>query len=368
MLNNRGVSILRIILIIILVVVLYLLARPSYLFLSKYIDRINARTNIQKLEALASDYAQDHIDNYRKCTGSVDSSCLISVDTLREENYIYSEKILKNPLKGGTYNGNLLVCYNNYDFNSKYMETYSDELYCNENFSDDNTDNSKNIYSNKLLMDVIKNESENIVNVNGELRYVSVNAKNYILFNGSKYRILGLTYDADGNYKIKITRPRPVLFSEYSQVSSSYVDSKANYSLNSGDFYSNISSEYKNFISPSNWGYSTCSDVNSCISNSSSLKWYGSVGILSLRDVIYTTNCQNSSVECLKTSYLDFNNEALINYIDNFVYVVDTNSGVTKSAYSSSLFARPTIYLRSDLVIIDGTGEKYYPFRIGLGG
>ena len=366
MLNNRGVSILRIIIIIFLVVLLFLLAKPSYDFLSKYIDRMNARNNISKLETLATDYASDYIDNYRKCVGEVDSSCLISIDTLREKNYIYDNKILINPVTDEVLNGNVLVCFNGEtSFKGKYTENYSNTYYCNEVIDNNNGYNEKPNYSGKKITDIIKNEPINVKDVNGELRYVSINAKNYIQFDSKLYRILGLVYDASGSYRLKITSISPIVFNNYSEVSNSWTSSKVYEYLNNGAFYNNISDDYKKFIEVGNFDLGYCSDVTNCLDTNSE-KWNGMIGVLSVRDIVLSTNCGQISSECFDTSYLKPEKEVLLNHNDSNIYVMDKNS-IYQTDFRTSVFARPTFYIDKDVVVIDGTGSKYDPFIIGMG-
>lgn len=365
MLNNKGFSILRIIIIIILVVVLFLLAKPSYNFLSKYIDRMNAKSNITKLETLASDYAKDNIDTYRKCVGDVDESCLISVDTLREKNYIYDNKILINPVTEEVLNGNILVCFNGEtSFNSKYLQEYSDSYYCGNNFTKSETD-TKNYYSGKKVTDVIRSEQNNIKNINGEYRYVSVNAKNYISFNNQTFRILGLVYDAAGNYRLKITSTKPVLFKSYSVNSEKFTDTEAYNYFNNGDYYNKMAEEYKRLIEIGSWDLGFCDDINNCLDTNSE-KWNGAIAILSIKDIVYSTNCQQTTAECLATSYLDIDKEAVLNYATGNIYQISGNI-IAKSDFRVTTFARPTFYIDSNVVIIEGNGGKYSPFKIGLG-
>ena len=90
------------------------------------------------------------------------------------------------------------------------------------------------------------------------------------------------------------------------------------------------------------------------------------IGVLSVRDIVLSTNCGQISSECFDTSYLKPEKEVLLNHNDSNIYVMDKNS-IYQTDFRTSVFARPTFYIDKDVVVIDGTGSKYDPFIIGMG-
>lgn len=362
-LNNRGFSILRIIFIIILVVVLILVAKPSYNYMKYVVDKVMYNSNINKLEALATDYANDNIDKYRMCYGNVSTTCYVSIDTLKNNNYIYDDKILVDPKTKDNLRGDILVCYNGSNFSGKYIKPGEDGVTCQSLEEDDTTrvaEKTRNFKS------VLQNLSESdLISYDGELRYVGADAYNYVRVGNSSWRIIGIVDNGYGQKKIKLTGTDFVVFPAFSDNLTNFKDSKVSDYLNNGDYFITLSDDVKTIIEKASWPSVNCQNAGDCINGGSSSSTSLNVGILSIKDLALSTSCSNLS--CLDTSYLDSKGEYLLNFTTNGIYKTNDDGQISVASFSESGNARPTIYIKDSTLVGIGNGTKSNPYELKVG-
>ena len=366
-LNNKGFSILRIIIIIVLVVLLILLAQPGYKYISNYVKKISYKNNISTLETIANDYASDHANEFTSCHGgTVTNSCVISINTLKSNDYIYDDDLLKDPFTKLEYKGDFLICYSGENsFRSKYIDGTSD-LVCDNSNDVNNNNNVSNEVTNSPLYDQIQamynKIPSNFISSGNELRFTGKVNNNYVLFNNENWRILGIV-----NNKIKITQNKPINFINFSDGTLNYGESNIRVYLNNDSYYNDLSNSDKKMISTSNWGTGSCTDLTGCVSNDSGSSWTGNFGILSIRDYALLSSCQSLESSCLNNGFLNIENEFLINNNGYGVYKTDSSGVISSVRPDQSANARPTVYLDSKTMILSGSGTSYNPFELGMG-
>lgn len=362
-LNNGGFSILRLLLIIVLVVVLLLVARPSYNYIKYVTDRMMYTNNIGKLEAIATDYASDNIDKYRMCSGSAYSNCLVSIDTLKNNDYIYDDKILVDPQTKENLKGDILVCYNGNNFSGKYIKPGETGVTCD---SLEEKDGETRKTQSRNFKSVLQNLSESdLVNYSGEMRYVGADAYNYVKIDNTTWRVIGIVDNGYGEKKVKLTSTDVVVFSFFSDGLNNFKDSKVNDYLNNGDYYVTLSESVKTLIDKAYWPVVNCQNASDCISGNSNTGESLNIGIISIRDLALSTSC--GTLNCLDSSYMDSKDEFLLNFTSNEIYKTNDDGQVTKTLFSDSANARPTMYIKDSTLVDGGTGTKSNPYVLKVG-
>ena len=163
------------------------------------------------------------------------------------------------------------------------------------------------------------------------------------------------------------------------------------------DYSKNVKKEYINYIATARWNLGGATYGSSSlksyeeeretnhISNPSdgvsrSNLWEGKIALLYPSDYGYASTdslCRNSMSSQTNNVYNCQNNNWLLNgtyqwtlsprNINNISLFIFTNKGwVANTDASGSSSIRPTLYLKSDIVIVGGTGEKTKPYIISI--
>ena len=362
-LNNKGFSVLKVILIIVLLVVLLLLAKPSYKYIKYVIEKSTYKSNISKIESIAVDYATDNVTRYKYCYGNAGSNCLISIDTLKNQNYIYDDKILTNPKDNSIIDGSVLVCYSSINgFNGTYVDDLTDMPTCESKDGESGTS-----YQNKgtLKENILNSGDDHLKQINGEYRYFGNDAYNYVEIDNTTWRIIGIIDNGFGYKLVKLANNSMVIINKFSNGSTTYNDSDAMDYLNNGDYFNALGDSVKNILIQSNFKVANCSSKEECVSESSYGTWTGNIAILSIKDLALSTNCGNLS--CLDTSYFVSTNEFLLDFNNGSIYKTDFDGVIVTENISGRGSARPVIFIDENASISGGNGTKTNPFRIKSG-
>ena len=219
------------------------------------------------------------------------------------------------------------------------------------------------------------------------IRYVGASPRNYITFNNESWRIIGVfnVYNTETNQNedlVKIVRNEIITNKEYN---SDGINGWKNASLNkmlNEEYYSNIIT--KEIIANVSWNIG---NVNS--SNISALEsynqertnniWNGKIGLIYPSDYGYAstdTQCRKMIEHNGTTTTYCKNNNWL--HIDQTYWTITSSSKNTTNAiriaagsgiYNDSVTAnyagaRPTLFLKSDVQILDGDGSSNKPYII----
>ena len=243
-----------------------------------------------------------------------------------------------------------------------------------------------------------------------EYRYRGASPKNYVTFNNEVWRIIGIfpTDDGTGNIENRIKLIRNESIGKYYWNTSSSNNWARPATLNTylNETYLNaLSTTSQNMIGDTKYylgGGGNNSNFNSSvdfysyerkIKNTKSNEfyydknpnsWVGKLGLMYVSDYGYASdNCETKALNdynnsndlriCNNTNWL-FNLkklEATVTQYSNtstsIHYIAD--NGIVVSTYQASLaqtVVRPTLYLKSEVRIIDGDGTSTNPYTLGL--
>ncbi len=223
-----------------------------------------------------------------------------------------------------------------------------------------------------------------LIKYDNNLEYYGANPNNYICLNNNEnscemYRIIGLFIDENNEkYNVKIVKNDFLGEAKYSNTSNLMIDNNVNSNIYDylEDYYDNsLTENVKNMIIE--YPYKTdYNDDNSKelidIYNYNSLNNYNlNVGLLSLTDYLYASNCNDKKLneynqECYANNWLNkYNQEMLINRLDTGTSSIYTiSNGIEKTSYDKELNIRPVLYLKDDITYILGDGTINNPFII----
>ena len=243
-----------------------------------------------------------------------------------------------------------------------------------------------------------------------EYRYRGASPKNYVTFNNEVWRIIGIfpTDDGTGNIENRIKLIRNESIGKYYWNTSSSNNWARPASLNTylnKTYLNALSTTSQNMIGDTKYylgGGGNNSNFNSSvdfysyerkIKNTKSNEfyydknpnsWVGKLGLMYVSDYGYASdNCETKALNdynnsndlriCNNTNWL-FNLkklEATVTQYSNtstsIHYIAD--NGIVVSTYQASLaqtVVRPTLYLKSEVRIIDGDGTSTNPYTLGL--
>ena len=219
------------------------------------------------------------------------------------------------------------------------------------------------------------------------IRYVGTSPKNYITFNNESWRIIGVfnVYNNETNQNedlVKIVRNASISNKAYN---TNRVNGWKNASLNTllnEEYYSTISS--KKFIANVSWNIG---NVNS--SNISALEsynqertndiWNGKIGLIYPSDYGYAstdTQCRkmiehngSTTTYCKNNNWLHIDQTywSITSSSKNITHAIRIASGsgiYNDNVTSDFVSTRPTLFLKSNVQILEGDGSSNYPYII----
>ncbi len=211
---------------------------------------------------------------------------------------------------------------------------------------------AKNATGNWLL----KNASSKAVLKANDNTYKGTNARNYINFSGSTWRILKINDDKT----ITIIKNTPVTKLSYDNNGiTDFEKSGINTYLNN-TYYNSLSQ--KSYIKP----------VKQCVGNSDnpcSKTYTANVGLLTTEEYVEASNDTNCSMNtpnnCVNGNFLITNEpEYTMNFISNEIIAIN-NGTLTPVAPSTVLNIRPVVTLKDTTKITGGSGTSTDPYLIG---
>lgn len=227
------------------------------------------------------------------------------------------------------------------------------------------------------------NSVNGIINYDNNLEYYGANPDNYICFDDGidecdLYRIIGLFYDKKTNkYNLKLVRNDYLGEYQYSLIDNNLINNKKNsniYDILEG-YYNSLSDNAKkkliNYEYKNDYSDLLDMDLIDVYNYDSKNNYILNVGILSLSDYLYASNCNYKKVidydsECYINNWLyKYNKEMLITRLDkddDRIYAFSNNLYLEN--YDKFLNMRPVIYLNSDIILIKGDGTINNPFII----
>ena len=237
------------------------------------------------------------------------------------------------------------------------------------------------------------------------LRYVGADPCNYIYFNNSNWRIVGI-FNVDGEKLIKIVNPTAYSSSDRFHTSSTsgyqyWTKNSLSNTLNSTFYQTLVTNGYGDFIKSVYW------NVGSPGSNVSTPKTFYNaeagtvsessvnIGLLNISDILYatsgptngdrTTSCLNVTVYgygsstwsrtgCISSSKIvndwlfSGNNEWTIDALSNaYVFRMQSNGiPYQQSITGTTNSTRTVVYLKENIKIDSGDGSSNLPYRISL--
>ena len=218
----------------------------------------------------------------------------------------------------------------------------------------------------------------NLENVANAKLYVGTNPNNYVMFNGERWRIIGVYGD-----NLKIIRAMPLIPQyRYNNSNTRNWNGSLIASTLNGTYYNGLSSDAQEMIDVGIWNIGqTVTDAysynaNEAYQNAQTATWQGKVGLVS--DYEYLSAAGNS---CRETPNSDFdstcvNNDWLYSTIyDNTYYawtisnsliVLDNGKIGIPSSASNMYSVNPVVYLKPSVKISGGKGIIGNEYRIGI--
>ena len=223
-----------------------------------------------------------------------------------------------------------------------------------------------------------------MIKYDDNIEYYGANPDNYICFNDGisecdLYRIVGVFYDKENKkYNVKIVRNDYLDKDQYSLVDNNLISDEVNSNIYDklNEYYDKLPDDIKEYIME----YEYKNDYNDELDmelmdiynyeSKNNYKLY--VGMLSLSDYLYASNCNDKKVleygdDCYINNWLyKYDKEMLITRLDiNDEKIYAVGDKLYQEKFDSVLNMRPVIYLNSDIVIIKGNGSISNPFIIG---
>lgn len=258
------------------------------------------------------------------------------------------------------------------------------------------------IYNNKYATNVIEavygNNDEGVVSVSKtnelgnktvrEYRYSGNVSTNYVWFNckdgytsGEKncerWRIVGSFYNNTGYASLKIVR-LDALSKKYAYDSNgnNNYESSSIYKYLNTEYYKSLESSAKALILNTKWYIGSCNAIltpGELYDEEAKKTVMANVGLLSLSDYGYANSSSNWQLKITETNYKNSswlyneNKQLLINATSdnsNNSYVVGSN--IIGESVKISFLVRPSVYLRSDVSIINGLGTFNEPYELKI--
>lgn len=267
----------------------------------------------------------------------------------------------------------------------------------------------ENIYNNSVVSEDSTCENSLLPDDSDDqnLRYVGSNPCNYIYFNNTNWRIVGI-FNVNGEKLIKIVNP-----TSYSSNTAFHNKNKKNFenwplsslaeALNSTFYQQLVTNGYGDLIKSVNW------NVGSTTNNTVTPKAFydaevakkgpsvANVGLLNVSDILYATSgptngdrtsaCLNVNVYATSgtnkwSSSGCISSNAIVNdwlYSGNNEWTIDASEGNAKvyrmqnnavpalnSITSTTTYTRTVVYLKENIKVDSGNGSSSLPYRISL--
>ena len=252
------------------------------------------------------------------------------------------------------------------------------------------------------------------------LRYVGSDPDNYVEFNGDLWRVIGLFSNEYGEQP-KIIQDEPYYQDiEWDDDSNDWTTATLQTVLNS-TYLNSIDSVSKSYIDQNyewklgginTWGYSEMSlqefyegERGTKGSENRPVIWQGAIGLMYPSDYGYSTSgdmsiCNSVTLYYWGTDEFDDWNENLkysgaqrcrdklwlynssyrqwtltADYSYDYILAINTSGSITLTHYDNGSYvdtrfetasARPTLYLKSNVVIVDGTGDSQDPYILDI--
>ena len=239
--------------------------------------------------------------------------------------------------------------------------------------------------------------------------YYGDNPDNFIYYNCENnndtstcelWRIIGLFYNEEEKYNIKIIRNESIgkyQFNEITEnsehrISNKWLESSLHKYLNEEYKFIN---DYDNYLEELEQPTERISNLETDIKNMNILDQNitSKVNLLKLSDYLYTSSCQKDKIseynkDCFKNNWLNnielesewtltskenveviedtdmIEKEEIIenSKIDNFIYAVDNN--IIESSINDYMETRPVVFLKSRMLLLEGDGTFEKPYII----
>ena len=334
--------------------------------------------------------------NYRIATGT-----LAPEESVTYTLYVWIRAGVGNDVLNKHYHGKIVVNGTN------EIETAADTLLAKVNAED--LDYNSATDEQKKEMWAFSHPATEQTEALTDYRYIGADPNNYVTFNNEIWRIIGVftVDDGAGNKEERLKIIRDESIGDYAWNSNSYNDwtnATLNTNLNSGDYWTNsLNEDAKSMIDNAVWylgGISSYTNASNGLTSNfysyergttvysgRSISWTGKVGLMYPSDYGYATSggntynkdyCLNSVALSSWNNYSDcYNNNWLFNssfertitqmtgYYASVFQLYNTGqisgSGTGDFAeYSSG--ARPTIYLKANVQIVEGDGSSSNPY------
>lgn len=223
-------------------------------------------------------------------------------------------------------------------------------------------------------------ELTTLVNVGGARRFVGKNPDNYVLFNGQKWRIIGLY----GNYlKIESTFPSGFQYNDSIEQGNNWSSSVGMNYLNN-QYYNSLSSEAKSMIyENAEWNVGKVAidaNASSAYASAQTTKWTGKVGLLNLYEYLYSvddSSCYTAAASRYNTECENYTNNWAKKFgfawimspsssISYGVLCLNSNGTVFINGVTSSASSYPVVYLKPEVTITGGTGTSSDPYKLSI--
>lgn len=205
-----------------------------------------------------------------------------------------------------------------------------------------------------------KNEMYGILHNDGtsDYRYIGATPNNYIMFNDSVYRIIGVFPVANGSgeteHRIKIIKNESIGdYSWSASRNSKWSAATLKATLNrGGDFYNTLSEKARNQIENAKFYLGTGEEVDA--DNYYTLEkkakaeepsWVGEVGLMYTSDYLFTSSLESGS-----------------GWLDNSSWTITPVAG---SDLASKMAVKPVVYLKANVELVSGNGTVGDPYIIG---
>ena len=334
--------------------------------------------------------------NYRIATGSLDVGGSVTY-TL----YVWIREGVGNDVLNKHYHGKIVVNGTN------EIETASDTLLAKVNAED--LDYNSATDEQKKEMWTFSHPATEQTEALTDYRYIGADPNNYVTFNNETWRIIGVftVDDGTGNKEERLKLIRNESIGSVVWNSNSYNDwtnATLNTNLNSGDYWTNsLNEDAKSMIDNAVWylgGISSYTNASNGLTSNfysyergttvysgRSISWTGKVGLMYPSDYGYATSGGNTYNKdyCLNSAALSSWNNYSDCYNNNWLFKSSPERTITQmTGYYASVFqlyntgqisgsgtgdfaqyssgARPTIYLKANVQIVEGDGSSSNPY------
>ena len=189
------------------------------------------------------------------------------------------------------------------------------------------------------------------------LRYISSNSNNYVLFNNESWRIIGVMnhmIDKEGqqNTHLKIERLTPYN-SIFSTTSSNWTTSTVLAGMNA--YYDGLSTENQNMVSEVMWnvgnasGFAGIGALKTYELEKQRPTWLGKIGLSTLSDYRYA-------------SWTQFSYRQYTMFYNSSNQTVTIGSGISIMGINDKLNSHFTVYVHPEVKIVSGNGSSSNPF------